>query len=334
MSVVALALSLLLPAGPVAAQFTAEVQELSRRAKAAARAIQERREGAAAGSLGALIMAHGGDPAWDRAVREAVQPIAEEMPAAIAFGMADPETMQEAVSRLEARGVRRIVVVRLFISGDSFKERTERILGLKPGAPPRPAHEGHDHQDHGGQGGHNHGDPDSMPLWRLEARSRFSLSEAGLMDSDRMGEVLASRARDLSRDPAAESVLVIGHGPGDDAENERWLSRMGRLADAVRRDRPYREVRVETLREDWPERRREAQVRIRLFVRQAGERGGRAIVIPFRLSGFGPYAEVLQGLEYASDGRGLLPHPAVTYWIRDQIGEAAAKAGWLNPPGP
>lgn len=46
---------------------------------------------------------------------------------------------------------------------------------------------------------------------------------------------------------------------------------------------------------------------------------GRAIVIPFRVQGFGPYAEVLKGLDYASDGRGLVPDTGVTEWIEHQI---------------
>jgi peroxiredoxin len=71
-----------------------------------------------------------------------------------------------------------------------------------------------------------------------------------------------------------------------------------------------------TLREDWPEKRAVAEREIRAFVSRARAEGGRAIVVPFRVQGFGPYARVLAGLEYAADGRGLLPHPAVAEWIR------------------
>jgi hypothetical protein len=73
-----------------------------------------------------------------------------------------------------------------------------------------------------------------------------------------------------------------------------------------------------TLREDWPEKRQAAEQRVRDFVSKAASEGRRAIVIPFRLSGFGPYAEVLKGLAYESDGQGLLPHANVTQWIANQ----------------
>lgn len=44
-----------------------------------------------------------------------------------------------------------------------------------------------------------------------------------------------------------------------------------------------------------------AEERIRAFVARAAAEGGTAIVIPFRVQGFGPYAKVLDGLPYRSD---------------------------------
>ncbi|GEM_PF-2874250 len=43
------------------------------------------------------------------------------------------------------------------------------------------------------------------------------------------------------------------------------------------------------------------------------------LVIPFRLHGFGPYAEVLEGLDYRSDGMGFLPDSRITDWIKFQF---------------
>jgi hypothetical protein len=50
-------------------------------------------------------------------------------------------------------------------------------------------------------------------------------------------------------------------------------------------------------------------------------------VVPFRLFGFGPYATVLEGLEYVSDQQALLPHPIITDWIRDQARDCFAQIG-------
>lgn len=267
---------------------------------------------APAPTLGVLAMAHGGGADWNGAVEAMLAPLAADYPVEIAFGMAEAASLQGAVRRLEARGARRIAVVRLFISGESWYDRTEQILGLAPGAPPmamdaHPGHAGHD-----------------MDLWRIETSARFALSRQGLADAPEMGAVLVERARALSRDPARESVLILAHGPEDDGENARWLARIDARADAVRQAAPFRRVGVETLREDWPEKRAVSETRIRAFVEQAGREGGGAIVIPFRLAGFGPYARVLEGLTYASDGRGLLPSVEVERWVRRQAEELRA----------
>lgn len=261
--------------------------------------------------FGVLVMAHGGSPTWNREVESMLAPLKEDYELELAFGMADPVSMEAAIRRLEASGVERIAVVRLFISGESFRERTEQILGIRPGAAAKPAPaDGHD--GHGNHGGH------SMDLWRVDSDARFVLSAEGLANAPEMGAVLAERARGLSRDATRESVLILAHGPEDDAENQRWIAAINDRADAVRTAAPFHTVTVMTLREDWPEKRSQSETAIRDFVRNAGRDGGRAIIIPYRVQGFGPYAKVLEGLDYVSDGRGLLPSDAVQNWVRRQ----------------
>lgn len=263
------------------------------------------------GAFGVLVMAHGAGPGWNGQVEAMLAPLKADYALEIAFGMADPGTLQAAVERLENQGVRRIAVVRLFISGESWYERTQQILGLAPGAPARPAASAHaGHAEHAGH---------DMALWRIDTVSAFALSTQGLADASEMGALLFERARALSQEPSSESVLIIAHGPEDDAENARWLAYIDAQAEAVRTAAPFRRVQVETLREDWPEKRVAAEARIRAFVEQAGADGGRAIVIPYRVAGFGPYASVLEGLDYASDGRGLLPSSQVEHWVRGQV---------------
>jgi len=227
--------------------------------------------------------------------------------------MADPVSMQDAVRRLEARGVRRIGVVRLFVSGDSWYDRTEQILGLRPGAPPFAAPADHSH--HASRGGQAH----NMDLWRVQTEASFALSKHGLAEANGVGAVLAERARALSRHPAKEDVLILAHGAGDDSENERWIAYIDTRAQKVRETLPFRRVQVMTLREDWPEKRADAERKVRGFVSGAREDGVTTIVIPFRVQGFGPYATVLKGLDYVADSLGLIPHPSVTQWVAGEI---------------
>lgn len=267
--------------------------------------------------FGLLVMAHGGGDEWNREVANALAPIGRDHPLQIAFGMADAVSLQQAVTELERQGVKRIGVVRLFVSGESWYERTEQILGLKSGAPVKPATD--EHTGHGAHGGH------SMAFWRIDTDAAFALSRQGLADAPEIGAVLAERARNLSRDPEHEDVLILAHGPGDDAENRRWLEQIDARADSVRAAMPFRRVQVETLREDWPEKRMAAERRIRAVVERANKEGGHAVVIPFRVQGFGPYAEVLKGLDYVHDGQGLVPSPQVEQWVRRQADELQAE---------
>ncbi len=288
--------------------------------------------------VGVLVMAHGGGAVWNAEVEAMLSPLRKDYPLELAFGMAEAASLQAGVSKLEERGIRKIVVVRLFVSGESWYERTEQILGLIPGAPARAedhsahgggrdahnAHAGHDaHAGHGAPaaaapGGH------SMALWRIDTQSSFILSKQGLAEAPEMGDVLVERVRGLSKDPSRESVLVLAHGPETDEENERWLKLIDQRADSIRRAGPFRRVQAETLREDWPEKRAASEVRIRAFVEEAARNDGVAIIIPYRVSGFGPYANVLKGLTYVADERGLLPSDAVERWVERQVKELSA----------
>src|SRR5690606_37087911 len=269
--------------------------------------------------FGVLVMAHGGKPDWEREVAAALAPLEAEQPFEIAWGMADAASLQAAVDKLEARGVDRIGVVRLFVSGESWYDRTRQILGLEPGAPARPApdpHAGH-HGHGGGNGGHG---GHSLAFWQLEDDGPLAVGKDGLMGAPEMGQALATRAEAQATDPASESVLILADGPADDDEDARWKAQLDERTELVRA-LGFRHVQVETLREDWPAKRKEAEARVRSYVEAAARDGGRALVIPFRVQGFGPYEKVLAGLDYVSDGRGLVPHPAVAEWVRR---EAAA----------
>ena len=266
-------------------------------------------------------MAHGAKDDWNKAVLEAAKPLEAHYPVRVAFGMATAETIQEAVRELEAQGVRQIGVVSLFVSGESWLDRTRQILGIAEGAPPR---------DEAPQSNGNHGHHDfEATFWRIDTDASFGLTIEGLSEADEMSRILVDRARALSTDPNQESVLILAHGPGDDEENRRWIANLETLAQPLEQELPFRAVEVHTLREDWEDKRKSAEERIRAFVESANLDGGRCLVIPFRVHGFGPYAEVLDGLDYVSDGIGLLPHEAITDWMTRQA-EALA-SGEFEP---
>ena len=90
--------------------------------------------------------------------------------------------------------------------------------------------------------------------------------------------------------------------------------------------RGYADVQIATLREDWADKRVEAEEQIRDYVKsQAAQRS--VLVLPMRLSGFGPYADVLEGLEYAA-GDGLLPHADIGRWVLETANDVTCASGW------
>ncbi len=292
--------------------------------------------------VGVLVMAHGGDAVWNEAVARAVAPLRTYCPTVVALGMADRDSLQSGVDQLLELGADRIAVVRLFVSADSFREQTEYFLGLRP-EPPEYflLHGGHGHagphrEGSGSDSGATRfGQPELVPsrersIPPIQAKAQLALNREGLYDAPEMGAVMVRRVLDLSVDPALESVLVLAHGEGDDDINRKWMTRLDQLAETIRRAAPFRKVRVETLREDWKEKREAAEGRIREFV-ASESRTGKVIVVPFRVHGFGPYRQTLEGLDYVSDGRGLLPSPEVAAWIRGQAEDCFRRAGWPSP---
>lgn len=282
--------------------------------------------------VGVLIMAHGGSPEWNEAVARAAASLESFCPVEIAFGMAQRESLRDAIARLGEKGVGRAAVVRLFVSAESFRVQTEYLLGLRPDPPPYYLVHGQSHSS-----GHGpHAAPprvvSSRDLWipPIEAGVSLSLSREGLYDSPAMGQIMIERVLALSRQPEKESVLVLAHGEGDDALNAQWMSRLEQLAVEIGKAGPFREVRAETLREDWAQKRAESERRIREFVARESRRG-RVIVVPFRVFGFGPYRQTLEGLDYEADGLGLLPHRLVGEWIREQAEKCIRREGWPNP---
>jgi sirohydrochlorin ferrochelatase len=269
-------------------------------------------------------MAHGGDPAWNASVEDALAPLRERYPVALAFGMADPMSLGAGLGELADQGVERVAIVRLFLDGRSFLHQTEYFLGLRDDPPAMFILHGAHGGGHGTGHGGGHGDPEQPAPVAHDLDLTLSLD--GLMQADEVSRILAARAEAISQSPADESVLVLAHGTGDDVENARWIAAMERLTGG------YHAVRVETLREDWPEPRAAAERAVRGFVAAETEAGRRVLVVPFRLSGFGPYRDVLNGLDYTASEEGILPHAAVTEWVDREYRALVNREGWTPTP--
>lgn len=271
------------------------------------------------GEVGVLVMAHGGSDEWNQTVEAATSSLAQVAPTVVAFGMANPYSLRLGLRSLRSQGVSRVAVVRLFLSGESFLAQTEYLLGLSPTPPgsfvlmgPAAA------------------DPTAREP--LDHQMAVATHPDGLMTSAEARRIISDRARELSVHPESESVLVIAHGMGDEAANDRVLEAMESAGERIR-SRGFADVRVATLREDWAEHRVVAEIELRDYVTAETSSGRKVIVVPMRLAGFGPYAEVLAGLDYLP-ADGLLPHDQVNLWLQNTAARVACSAGWGPALGP
>jgi sirohydrochlorin ferrochelatase len=285
---------------------------------------------AAQASYGILLLAHGGDETWNQTIADIAKALDAQAPTETALGMAQVPAMQLAVDKLQTRGVAKIVAVPLFVhSRSEVLDQTRYALGLrdKPSEVLRDAlaamARAHAHMRHGA-GGMPMGHMMEFSTATVRLRVPIVMTPA-LDDSKAVAEVLARRAKSLSKTPSSETVVLVGHGPVDEADNAAWLSTMRLQAARVKKTGPYRGAVALTIRDDnRPEVKNPALAELRKAVEQANRNGGRALVVPYLISRGGIESHVvdaLEGLDYAWDGKTLCPDPAINAWAA----ETAAK---------
>jgi hypothetical protein len=259
--------------------------------------------------MGVVIMPHGATQLWNDAVERVIAPLRAAYPIEMAYGMGDPGIIQDAVSRLEARNIRRIIFVRLYAMASHLQARTDYMLGLAE----LPVPDGH-------AGGHN---SRPTPPHQIRSAALFA-SFGGYEESSDVSRILHERIVEISREPTQETVILVAHGEKTEEGNARWLSTIQAHIERLKQD-PHcarlKAIRAATVREDWPEQREKAVNDVRRMIQDASQQG-RALVIADRLYGAGPYRTLFEGLEYTLNDKGLA-HPVLTEWLETGIARAA-----------
>jgi sirohydrochlorin ferrochelatase len=213
--------------------------------------------------------------------------------------------------------------VPLFVhSRSEVLDQTRYLLGLsdKPSEVLRDAlaamAKGHEHMHHGA-GAMPQGHAMTFSMDRVRAKEPIAMA-AALDGSPAVAEILARRASALSREPAKETVILVAHGPVDEAANTAWLATMGEQAQRLRKAGGFKGVESLTIRDDArPDVKGPALQALRDAVTRASHDGGRAIVVPYLIARGGiesHIVEALKGLDYAWDGKTLCPDPAIGVW--------------------
>jgi sirohydrochlorin ferrochelatase len=278
---------------------------------------------------GVVLLAHGSNYDWNETMLGAVRPLEKRYMIEPALSMADPIVIERAIRRLERRGAKRIVIVRVFGLSSSFQQDVERMIGADVEQPSHEAshaeHGGSSHASHGNMhamhgGAHGgHGGHHGASMVPSRIRTSALLTTLGGLDDHRLfAEALLDRANALSKNPNKETVILVAHGAEDDGANAQWQRNLESLAKTMRSGSKYQAIRVATWREDWPDKREAGIKTIRTYVQDAATNGGRAIVIPARTNDRGPEQQLLKGLTYEL-GTGFAPHPKFAQWFEEQI---------------
>jgi hypothetical protein len=264
-----------------------------------------------ANQIGVVIMPHGSTQPWNDAVETTIQPLMSQYPVEMAYGMGDPRIIQDAVSRLEQREIRRIIFVRMYALDHQMKPLTDYILGLSEQAPSDGHGAGHEHSATAPQ--------------QVRTAALFS-TFGGYEQNPDIAQVLHKRIAELSKDPANETVLLLAHGEATDEGNDKWLAVMGKNIDRLRQDPRWaklKTIKALTVREDWPKEREKAVAGVRATIEEASKHG-RVLVIANRLYGSGPYKKMLHGLTYEVNEKGLVD-PILTRWLEDGLTRMTAE---------
>jgi hypothetical protein len=180
-----------------------------------------------------------------------------------------------------------------------------------------------------GHGAHaDHGTaPDPNATKPVKAAVPISLTPA-LNDHPIVADILMTRLQSLSREPANEVVIVVGHGPVADDENAKWLADMGTLVELLSKMRTFHRIDYMTVRDDAPEPiRSAATAELRAKVEKAKAEGKRVVVAPLLIAYGGIERGIqkrLEGLEYEMPTEGLLPDARIAEWVRLVAKEEAA----------
>ena len=263
---------------------------------------------------GILLLAHGGSSAWNTNVTAIAAETNRILPTEVAFGMADRSAMALAIDRLKERGVKDIVAVPLFVSSySSVLTSTEYLLGLRADKPA--AVEIFARMRHGSGGGSGHeahqaASVPQAPTLPIDVGVPVKMTSA-LDAHPIVGEIVIDRALAMSRQPDRESVILVAHGPNEEADDIKWRQSLTALSQSISQAVKFAHVEGLTVRDDAPAPIKQAATEA-LRAKVSGEiaRGRRVLIVPVLLSYGGIEAGVrerLAGLSYEMSDKALAP---------------------------
>ena len=258
------------------------------------------------GSVGVLLLTHGVGETGDRIFKRAIEPIGAKYPTSIGIGMAmtHSEPLQSAVDDLARAGVKTIVLVPPLVSKyNTIYRQWEYIFGWPTAA-------------------------EYLSVPKVKTRLRLVMART-FDDSPLFTQMLLDNARELSKNPAREAVMIVAHGPEDYEDNVPDLAFLTAHAAKIKAQGGFAEVQAINLQDDAFKPIRAANVRkLRKMITDAQTRGYDILVVPAVIASFGLQAKLKQdllGLRYRFQERGVSEHPAFAKLLEQRIQEETAR---------
>ena len=259
--------------------------------------------------IGVVIMPHGATKPYNDAIEKTIVPLREKFAVEMAYGMGDAITIQNAVSKLESQGIKKIIFIRMYPTSEQLKEKTDYILGLSNKIPEQ---------------------WDGLIPPQIKT-SAVIKTFGGYEDDKLIADIFLDRIKEASEKPEEETIILLSHGSDNDTAENIRNNKMNNYIESIQNffNPPFKKIINKSLREDWPEKRKKAVNEIKDIIEVANKEGGKVIIISNRLYGSGPYKYFLKGLNFKLNSKGLAPHPNLTKWLSKGI-ELVIKNEFVN----
>jgi sirohydrochlorin cobaltochelatase len=249
------------------------------------------------GDIGVLILSHGVGENSDRMLKESLEPVSSQQPTAIGFGMAMMTSahLQSAVDDLIERGAKKIVLVQNGTTTEynTLTRQWKYIFGLGEEAT-------------------------YLDVPVVQADVEFILAEP-FADNPLITDILYDHVKEVSKNPANEVVIIVGHGPEDNEDNGPDLEIVGAHAERIAAKNEFADVKIINLQDDAiPPIRKSNVKRLRRWITKANDNGQDVIVIAIAAASHGVQTHILQdlrGLDYTFADKGMSEHSKYIEWI-------------------
>jgi len=260
------------------------------------------------GDVGVLILSHGVGQNSDRMLHDTLQPIGAEQPTALGFGMAMMTSahLQSAVDDLGERGVETIVLVQngTTTNYNSLTRQWKYIFNLGEEAT-------------------------YLDVPVVQSDARFILSKP-FGDHQLITDILYDYVKEVSKNPANEVVIIVGHGPEDTEDNVPDLEILSAHVERIKAKNEFADVRIINLQDDAiPPIRKSNVKKLRRWIQKADDAGQDVIVVAIAAASHGVQTHIandLRGLNYTFADKGMSEHPKYIEWLASAIDETLAVA--------